>query len=312
MSVDVGDNVLISHDDLADGDTSQAYIARITQLYQTGTSAIYDTTLRSKYAYPEHPYRQNFTILSLEVDPSPPILNSLSHPGGGFGAWKGTPPPIQTRHNLMFKFPNHIRINPGGRIVKRLPFTFIIIISNIFAESSDSPYRAEVVWFMRQFELPPRFIKGKAKNEQEIVLSALNYDTNIDLETVIEKCEVRQRMRTFVHVLTNLFHENPCCALKVKELILFGSPYRFVWWKKMMTILNSQILYQDGEFTSQGMPSMERNYYLWIFRTLRVVLSKESRNLLILPSQRGAFQFPTLREKPQVREKAVSVKEHRR
>ena len=56
-----------------------------------------------------------------------------------------------------------------------------------------SPYRAEVMWFMRDFEVPARALKNVTVEDREIFLCTLNYESSIDLETVIEKCEVSDR-----------------------------------------------------------------------------------------------------------------------
>ena len=59
--------------------------------------------------------------------------------------------------------------------------------------SSNSPYRAQVMWFMRDFEVSGRALKNLTVEDKEIFLCTLNYDANIDLETVIEKCEVSDK-----------------------------------------------------------------------------------------------------------------------
>ena len=56
-------------------------------------------------------------------------------------------------------------------------------------EDEEPCFRAQVLWFMRLWELPPR-LHPKNKDEQEIFLCTANYETMIDLETIIEKCEV--------------------------------------------------------------------------------------------------------------------------
>ena len=45
---------------------------------------------------------------------------------------------------------------------------------------------------MREFELPGRLLRNAIVEDKEIFLSTLNYEASIDLETVIEKCEVSE------------------------------------------------------------------------------------------------------------------------